>query len=369
MSDRRDFEPRAADGPTGDAPHRPGAIAQNAANWVVRRDRGFTAAELREFTTWRNEDARHAAEFDRIAGAWRAMDAMGAAPELAALADEIVVRARARRAHRLRVRLAGFAAAAAAALVLGFVGWNQFRPDVRSFTPRLPSENYRVLPSTVQRLTLPDGSVAELNGASRVEVEFTATARRVRLVEGEAHFIVAPNAERPFFVMAGQVTVRAVGTAFNVRLASEEIEVLVTEGTVKLERGGQGTVEAAGASAEDDAAPALSIGQRAVISRAVAAPAPAIAIGEVDQAAIAATLGWQSTRLVFNNTPLDEVVDGFNRYNAQRLTLGDPKLRTRTLTGVFRADNLDGFLRLLKASVDVKGERRTPTETVLLPVR
>ena len=36
---------------------------------------------------------------------------------------------------------------------------------------------------------------------------------------------------------------------------------------------------------------------------------------------------------------------------------------------VFRADNLEGFVRLLRHSIDVKAELRTPTETVLLPVR
>jgi len=72
---------------------------------------------------------------------------------------------------------------------------------------------------------------------------------------------------------------------------------------------------------------------------------------------------------VFNNTPLHEVVAGFNEYNAHRLTIGDSRIRGRILTGVFRADNLDGFVRLLRASLDVKAEQRTSHETVLLPAR
>ncbi|MES2697820.1 MAG: FecR domain-containing protein, partial [Verrucomicrobiota bacterium] len=92
-----------------------------------------------------------------------------------------------------------------------------------------------------------------------------------------------------------------------------------------------------------------------------------VAIAEMAGTEIEEALGWQSTRLVFNNTPLGEVVDGFNRYNPHKLKLGDPKLETRKLTGVFRADNLEGFIRLLKSSIDVKAEQRTPRETVLLP--
>lgn len=94
-----------------------------------------------------------------------------------------------------------------------------------------------------------------------------------------------------------------------------------------------------------------------------------VAVAEVNKAEMEDELGWQTTRLVFNNTPLDEVIAGFNRYNEHRLTLGDPALRKRALTGVFRADNREGFVRLLRASVDVKAEQRTPHETVLLPIR
>jgi len=172
-----------------------------------------------------------------------------------------------------------------------------------------------------------------------------------------------------------------------VRLATGAIEVLVTEGRVKLEQASAGAMPVAGpaagsesSSAESGAAagtgprgagaaePSLVAGQRAVIDRAAGVSAP-VAVGEVVRAEIDEALGWQGTRLVFSATPLDEVVAAFNRYNRHRLTLGDTRLAERTLTGTFRADNVDGFLRLARQIVDVKAEPRTPTETVLLPAR
>ena len=348
-----------------------------AAEWVSRADRGLTNAEHAELRAWQAQDARHAAEYQRARHAWRRLHALRASPELTAMADEFLARARQRRRRGRLVRWGGWSLGAAAAVLFGLVGWTTREPEWRAAGARFPNENYRVIASTVRRETLPDGSVAEVNGASRIAVDYTRQARRVELLEGEAHFVVEKNPDRPFHVTAGPVTVRAVGTAFNVRLASARIEVLVTEGTVKLEHAE--TTPAGGATARGaaplQAAPALVEGQRAVIPRREpiaqddATAPPPVAIDQVDRAQIDAELGWQSTRLVFNNTPLDEVVEGFNRYNSQRLTLGDPRLRERALTGVFRADNLDGFLRLLKASIDVKAERRTPTETVLLPMR
>ena len=71
---------------------------------------------------------------------------------------------------------------------------------------------------------------------------------------GEAYFTVAKNPGRPFVVAAGGVGVRAVGTAFNVRLDSDAVEVLVTEGRVQVSRSGF-----------DDEGSSLVAGQRAIV--------------------------------------------------------------------------------------------------------
>lgn len=363
MSD--DFKPGGPEARNSDpASAQPDAAA---AEWVARRDRGLNSDEYAELMAWQDADAENAAAFERAEAAWQGLDRIGSEAELLAMADAALVRARARRAARRLLRVTTVALAAAAAVTVTFIGWGEFGASSRPVARGLPNENYRVIESTVQRQILPDGSTAELNGASRIEVAFTSTERRVRLVDGEAHFIVAKNPERPFYVSAGPVTVRAVGTAFNVRLAAEKIEVLVTEGKVKLEHHAT-AAPVVPAKTMPPAAPLVQ-GQRAVIDRATADPAAVLTVREVDKVVIEQELGWQSTRLVFNHTPLDEVVEGFNRYNAHRLTLGDPRLRERALTGVFRADNLEGFVRLLRASVDVKAEQRTPHETVLLPIR
>lgn len=352
--------------PAGDATAA-AAIARSASEWVARRDRGLSGAEEAEFAAWRQADPRHEAAWARQQAAWGKLDTLQGEAGLQRMADDAMRRAQARRRFQPLRRWAARVAAVAVLAGAVTLGWRGLESASAPEAARLPRENYRVLASTAQRMLLPDGTVVELNGDSRIELAYTAQERRVHLVAGEAHFIVVRNPERPFLVSAGRVAVRAVGTAFNVKLAAEKIEVLVTEGKVKLER--PAAAESRPAAAPEAAAPALVQGQRAVITRAPATADDAVEVAEVDRAVIEAELGWQSTRLVFNNTPLDEVVAGFNRYNSHRLTLGDPRLRERALTGVFRADNLDGFVRLLRASVDVKAEQRTPMETVLLPVR
>ena len=102
------------------------------------------------------------------------------------------------------------AVAAAAALVLAAGWWT-----LRSVVSLPPAAHYVTTVGGYERVMLADGSVLELNGDTEAEVRFTAAERRVRLARGEAHFTVAKNSARPFWVEANDVAVRAVGTAFN----------------------------------------------------------------------------------------------------------------------------------------------------------
>lgn len=361
MAPNRDFS-------DSDPPLSAEAVVQAAADWVVRRDRGLTTDEARAFAVWEAADPRHGAEFSRIAGGWQAMDRIGAVPSLAALAEAVEVNARGRRLRRQSWRRAGgLAAAAAAVLIAGAISWRHWpRPAApAAVAVETAAGHYLVLASTAHRLALADGSVAELNGDSGVVADFVPAERRVKLVRGEAHFHVAKNPARPFVVSAGPITVHAVGTAFDVRLEAGAVEVLVTEGKVAL-----GT--AAAPLPEAGAAPmpmggTLVAGDRAVVhlesGRETSVTVDHPAAREVDQ-----TLAWESTRLVFDRTPLDQVVDAFNRFNTRQLVLSDSSLNARTLTGTFRADNLTGFVRLLGASVDVEVQPGDDQQMVLRPV-
>lgn len=343
------------------------AIAAAAADWVVRRDRGLSPAEKCAFSEWRATDPRHEAELARIDEAWAGLDEIGAVPVLAAMADEVFDRARARRVRRRRLTFSLLAAAAAVAMGLTWATWwrNDASNEAAAATAMQKVAKVQVLASTARKVFLPDGSLAELNGDSVIETDFTPAERRIRLVRGEAHFFVMKNPQRPFLVTVGRVTVRAVGTAFNVRLGADTVDVLVTEGKVRLD----GTEPVAATAGHKAAAPALTVGQRAQIEAVPTGTLPAVAIGRLQPHEVDEALGWQSMRLVFDRTPLDEVVEAFNRHNIRQFVLADPALRERTLTGTFRADNAQAFSRLLEASVDVRAEPRAGDVIALVPAR
>ena len=219
-------------------PGRPsaGQIREEAARWLARFDRGLTAPETRSLETWRSADPRHASEYDRLAAAWDRWD--GAADQAALAARAAQLEQATRRPPRRRVffNWAAWTAAAtvAAAATLGLR--HLAGPPERAAAPlAVPGASYQVIAGAARIQKLPDGSLVELRDQSQIEVTFTARERRVSLVRGEANFYVSKDPGRPFLVSAGGVVVQAVGTAFDVRLNETAIQVLVTEGKVRVD--------------------------------------------------------------------------------------------------------------------------------------
>jgi len=197
-------------------------------------------------------------------------------------------------------------------------------------------------------------------------LQFTAAERRVVLVHGEAQFAVARNPLRPFVVRAGGVDVRAIGTAFNVKLDGAQLEVLVTEGTVQVAARPPAVAATADARPPAPMVERLTAGHRTVIS---VAPRPADAVPPVVIATspeeIARLLDWQPRLLDFDFTPLHEVAAEFNRRNRVQLTLADPALATLPIVASIRSDNVEGFVRLLETTLNIRAERRTADEIAL----
>jgi transmembrane sensor len=324
------------------------AIAATAAAWLSRRDRGFTPAEQDAFLQWLAADPRHRAEVARIERSWQALDSLaawqpadGAAPNPDLLAPRPADRRRWFARAGFAAAGAAFAAAAAVAIALW---WPEPAAFVTEKTPAMAA--VRVLPRPEPQ-SLADGSVAEARDGARLEVAFDPAERRVRLQEGEVHLTVAKDAARPFVVEAGGVKVRAVGTAFSVRLERDQVDVLVTEGRVEVESKGGTPVPVAS-------------GERARIG---ADRRPVVAAEKPD--AIERALAWRTVRLEFEGLPLSAVVTEFNLRNPLQLAIGDTAAGRVKVAGTFQADKPEAFARLLEAGFGIAVERRVGSAWVL----
>lgn len=329
---------------------------QQAADWVARRDRGLTAAEQDDYLQWLREDPRRAAMITRHEGTVRLLQGLQRwQPERSSEPNpDLFARSRPRAWRWIPLASALVASVA--------VGVFLFRPA----SEPAPVAAAGVSPANTflrfnERQVLTDGSIVELRDGSRIEVVFTPQERRVRLTGGEAHFTVAKNPAWPFIVDAGRVAVRAVGTAFAVRVDAAEVDVVVTEGKVRLEPATSG--DATGTTAATAEAPLLGASQRAVVSLVPGATAPEVKAVSAEQ--LREVLAWQTPRFQFHETPLADAVAEFNRRNRQQIVIGDASLAAVPIGGTFRSDNVDGFVSLLEITLGVQVERRSGGPYVL----
>lgn len=350
--------PRSSASPAADA-----AVARAAAEWLGRRDGGLSGAEEAEFAAWLEADPRHRAAFQRLEEASSALDQLAAfRPASGGEPDPDLRLLPSRRSVVTRIWIP-VTLAAAAALAFAFVGgWGGAAGDA------IHAERIATDIGGLRRVTLPDGTLVDLNTASVLEVAYSRAERRIALVRGEAHFSVARDTARPFVVAAGGVSVQAVGTAFNVRLRPDNVDVLVTEGRVRLGDTRRGTplLPAAAGGSEP---PELVAGQRAVIPAAALAGGSAAArvvVTTVAEPDISRLVAWQAGRLEFEPTPLRNVLAEFNRYNVHQLVPGDAEVGDIVVGGSFAAGDYETLVRLLEANFGVAVVREPQRTTLRL---
>lgn len=147
-------------------------------------------------------------------------------------------------------------------------------------------------------LTLADGSKIWLNSETviRYPVNFTGKKREIYL-EGEAFFKVAKDPERPFVVHAAETKVEVLGTEFNVRNYSEELEVATTlvNGSVRL------TTE------KQNRQVILEPGEQGCIDKTTGK----MGVQTVDTYLFTA---WKDARFVFRNTRMEDLLNTLSRW-------------------------------------------------------
>jgi transmembrane sensor len=318
------------------------ALNQQAADWLVRQNEGFSRTEKLDFEAWISADPAHERAFMQLEATWVALNEPRETGHAAVLERELAIR-RETRARRHCAYAFAAVGVAAAAICMGM------------FFPRTPVA--APASSTVvvrsDRQILPDGSVVELKSDAEISISFSADARRVRLLQGEALFTVAKDVSRPFVVIAGAVEVRAVGTAFAVRHHTREVAVLVTKGRVAVERVDTGTAAASAAEVEPTY---MGPGDRLVVPTDLP-PSTRLTVSAMTPQQVAANLAWRGKRVEFTGTTVAEAVRLFNNQNAVQLSIADATIAQMQITGIFWVDDPEGFARLLEAGMNVRVER------------
>jgi transmembrane sensor len=368
-------------------------IYQEASDWLIRnRDGGVNTAEKRLFDAWLRRSPEHVRAYLELSAIWERVPYIPAVS--IADADGLVARARAEpMVHHLEpparsVKLpteraskehARRTAAIAATVLIAISGVTLWYQSTRG--------TYATDIGEQRSVVLTDGSMIELNARSRIRVHFSPNRRDLDLLDGQALFRVAHDAGRPFLVHIGGTTVQAVGTQFDVYRKKTGTVVSVVEGRVSVSSGdfappagrslliesdpdtSQSTgssgrpsqrVRPSGAgSTVDDAQDMvfLNAGQQLTVPP-TAAGTTRVARPIPTPANTTTITAWTQRSLVFESTPLTQVADEFNRYNARQLIVSDERLARFHISGVFSSVDPALLLRFLRAQPEL-----TVTET------
>lgn len=142
--------------------------------------------------------------------------------------------------QKRRVLLMSYGMAACVVLILSLAfyflprrGSNQVAAVERHTRP--PFISMKNTSSVSKRVILPDGSIVEVSPSSQIRFSNDADSpSRELFLEGEAYFDVAHNKQRPFYVYAGNVVTKVLGTTFTVRTTGRDRKVTVSVKTGKV---------------------------------------------------------------------------------------------------------------------------------------
>ena len=281
-------------------------VAEEAATYFARRASGSKPTAGDGLSSWLNADSEHKSAYEDAGKLWQELGELDNDEDLRRL-KRSDLREQAGRFLWLK-KMRTVAAAAAVLLATGgaYLYLQQIKPIVGSYASEAGKR---------REVTLDDGTRIVLNIGSEIATSYTPGKRDVILVKGEANFDVAKNRARPFVVRAGEGSVTALGTQFQVRRDKQKVSVTLLHGSVSVRtsRGSQ----------------ILLPNEQAVLSGS-----GAITVASIDPAT---AMGWMEGRLRFRDTPLSEVVLQANRYSDQKIIIADQSISSIKMSGNFLA--------------------------------
>jgi transmembrane sensor len=322
----------------------------SAALWRVRlTEEGLESSAT--FEAWLAEDPANEAAWRQVSAPWDLLGERATNPEVVAARRQALARASAPAAIAApgragRAYLWSGLAAGVAVIVAGAL-WLFAQPS-----------EYRTGLGERRMVTLEDGSKVSLDSQTVVQVRYSTDARHLKLMEGQARFDVFHNTRRPFSVDAGDRTVIATGTSFNIDLTQSTVVVTLIEGRVLV------TPRAPVASlpvARKQEALAVPLEAGQTLTTSIDEPMPP----RIESVSLESVTAWESGRLIFNDEPLDAVVERVGRYSKQAILIADQRAAKLKISGVFNAGDVTTFVDTVSRYLPVHATSQ-PDGTIVL---
>lgn len=184
-------------------------------------------------------------------------------------------------------------------------------------------------------IVLPDGTKVKLNSGSELKIADDFPEKRRAILNGEGYFEVKADKEHPFYITTPQdITIRVTGTVFNLCCYTDQkdIRLNLEEGSVDIVR--------------DDRT--IYTMDRPEDIR--------VLDGQIrhTEGKVEETTAWTEGRLVFDNTPMDEVIARIERWYGVRIYVKNPSIYEQTFTGDFNSESVGRIFDLMKITNGIR---------------
>ncbi|MFW5700201.1 MAG: FecR family protein [Cyclobacteriaceae bacterium] len=219
----------------------------------------------------------------------------------------------------LNIRYPSIAASIVLLVATGLFLW------LKTYSPTHEWLEKKTISGQKSTITLSDGSTVMLNSNTTFVYpsSFSDTLRKVKLT-GEAFFEVVPS-QQPFVVEVNAIEVTVLGTSFNIEAyeKQEQITVGVASGKVRV---------------NDQKSSVLLLANQIVHYHKKAQKM------SKEEGSVENIIAWKEGWLVFEDTPLSEVINTLNHWYRVSITLENTNLNECLFTGKFKNETLINIL-------------------------
>lgn len=323
------------------------APMDEASLWITRLDRGLSRQEQAELKAWLKVSDSHADIFMQLAELWDKMESLSQLSELFPHKSQSV--------SIKKAPVVAWAASFILASIISLGLW--LNADVLLGHGEIQivqfNDEYETQIGEQSTFFLQDKTKVILNTNSLVRVTYTDKQRLFELLRGEIHVVVAHDKQKPLSVYAGSNIIQAVGTAFNVELISENVELIVTDGMVLVSDINSKTVDPLKLKNVHLSPESFAVikGQKAQLK------ASNTSIIGTDDTKFKSDLAWQHGNIIFRGETLVEAMQEVSRYTKYQFDFSDEDTKSQQIAGLFKTSDIDGLLAALETNFDVAFEK------------
>nr|WP_295875909.1 FecR domain-containing protein [uncultured Chitinophaga sp.] len=219
-------------------------------------------------------------------------------------------------------------------------------------------QEVRTLAGHHRQVTLPDGTKVWLNVSSSLKYSTgIKNGQRDVYLEGEGYFDVATNDLHPFIIHTKDITVKVLGTRFNLKAYNgESLETALLQGKV-----------AVSLNSLPEKSLQLAPQQKLTLTRKTDAEQASgedwgefIAEVQPIQRQGETETGWQKDKLEFHNKSFSELARIMERWYGKTILIKDASLNSNRFNGTFRREDVTRALKALQLTADfnykIKGD-------------